>query len=83
MPAVRFSDAVDMVPFAKRATADLEYCRRVGAYLGLSLETVISTMIATPKKARSKGTGELGAFGTARPRRAEPAPIACTEFRAR
>ena len=70
MMAGRMSDMVKMAPFAVRSPGEMEYCRRISAYLGLSVETIISMTRAGPNKSKSNRLGERRVFEIARPRRA-------------
>ena len=38
MMADRMSDLIEMAPFAGWSPTEMEYCRRISAYLGLSVE---------------------------------------------
>ena len=70
MMAGRMSDVIEMAPFAGWSPTEMEYCRRISAYLGLSVETIISMSRTGANKPKSNRLGEHRSFETARPRRA-------------
>jgi hypothetical protein len=68
MMAGRMSDVIEMAPFAGWSPAEIRYCRRVSAYLGLSVETIVSMARTGAKQPNSNRLGERRPFKTARPR---------------
>ena len=68
MIAGPMSDAIEMAPFAGWSPTEMEYCRRISAYLGLSVETIISMARTGAKQPNSNRLGERRPFETARPR---------------
>ena len=70
MMAGRMSDVIEMAPFAGWSPTEMEYSRRISAYLGLSVETIISMARTGAKQPKPNRLGERRPFETARPRRA-------------
>ena len=68
MMADRMSDLIEMAPFAGWSPTEMEYCRRISAYLGLSVETIVSMTRTGAKQPKSNRLGERRSFDTAPPR---------------
>jgi hypothetical protein len=67
MIAGRMSDAIEMAPFAGCSPKQMEYCRRISAYLGLSVETIVSIPRSGAIKAKEYRLDQRRVFATARP----------------
>jgi hypothetical protein len=62
------SDVIEMAPFAGWSPTEMEYCRRISAYLGLSVETIVSMARTGAIKPKPNRLGERRSFETVRPR---------------
>lgn len=65
----RLSSALEAEPDASWSLPEMEYCHRISAYLGLSLETIMSMARMVPTRSRAQRDRKRGMFETVRPRR--------------
>lgn len=70
------SSTVGTASGAYGSEREVEYCERVSAYLGLSLETIISLVKTAPNRSKTQRNPKRSGFETARPTRTKAAASA-------
>jgi len=69
MASAPLPSTVETAPTASWSPPEMEYCHRVSAYLGLSMETMMSMVRTVPYRSKIHRDQKRGLFETARPKR--------------